>query len=204
MIAASSRDRLSRFTVMILISAAALAPGIGCVLKEPQEIELPPRPTAAQETKSIIDRIEGSKPAPDADGTRLKKAADSVFSRTFGALVTEGLLAQLPSAACFADGCLFQAVFPDRCSQLRADLITSSDRGVALLEWPGVVSRTQPITGTDGRVSVTWALFISAKQYPLLDKIPRPGSPNTPPPVPPCPRRGLTSTQGNGPVLEAK
>jgi hypothetical protein len=185
---------LPAFAVFAVFAAFAafLVLGAACASKqEPRELEpvLPVRPTAEQETKSVTDVIEASQQAPDAvTAAKIKTAADSVFNRTFGALIAAKLIVGTPRETCFAAGCLFRVVFADRCAQLRGDVLYTSDRNVALLEWPGTIARTPPITVPgSAQVNVTWALYLTPKQYDLLSMIPRPGGTTYPPPVPPCP-----------------
>jgi hypothetical protein len=174
--------------------AALVLVHAGCATMEPTEIELSPlRPSAEQETKRVTDIIESSKAAPAEIAPTLQRASTSVLARSFGALVEEKLVVGMPELTCFAEGCLYRVVYVNRCAQLRADAVFTSDRSLALLEWPGSVGRTPPITGANGQVSVTWTLYLTAKQYPLLGKIPRPGGTTFPPPVPPCPLQRGTS-----------
>jgi hypothetical protein len=158
----------------------------------------PPRLNAQQETKRVTDIIEGSKPAPADVTAKLKDKSDNVLKRSFAGLFSEKLIVGTPTLDCFTEGCLYRVVFTDRCAQLRADALFFSERTLPLLEWPGSVGRTPPITGANGQVSVTWTLYLTPAQYPQLDKIPRSDAP-TPLPVPPCPRQGGTSPAGVAP-----
>ena len=114
-----------------------------------------------------IGLVKAAQPAPDGIGAKLKAAAEAVFERSFGLATTDQGAAVRPVAECSANGCFFNVVYPDRCSQLRADAIFSSRRSPIISQWPGSVTRTPPIKqGTSQAVSVTWALFITPDQIP--------------------------------------
>jgi hypothetical protein len=180
---------------MAALSAAFV---LGACIPEEVEIKPPVRPTAQQETANVIALVRGSQHPPDGVGAKLKSAAETVFARSFGAPITDrGTTAGGPMAECFANGCLFNVVYADRCAQLRADMVFSSRRSPIISQWPGTVTRTPPIKGDGNTVSVTWALFITPDRYPELDKILQGGGP--PPPPPPV---AACTTNTPSPVLQ--
>lgn len=184
-----SRQLLSFLLPLTLVGLSMAA---GACIPEETEMKPPERPalapTAQQETANVIGLVKGSPHAPDAIGAKLKAAAEAVFERSFGLANTDQGAAARPMAECFANGCLFNVVYPDRCSQLRADMIFSTHRSPIVSQWPGSVTRTPPIKlENSSAVSVTWALFITPDRYPELDKIIQgPPPPPPPSPVPAC------------------
>lgn len=194
-----SRQLLS-FGLPLALLGLSIAAG-ACI---PEETELrpaerPPKPpTAQEETANVIGLVKGSQRAPDAVAAKLKAAAEAVFERSFGLASTDQGAAVRPMAECFANGCFLNVVYPDRCSQLRADAIFSSRRSPIISQWPGSVTRTPPIKqGNSQAVSVTWALFITPDRYPELDRVIQgPPDPPPPPPVAAC------SAPKPSPILE--
>lgn len=180
------------FSFGLPLAFLALSVATGACIPEETEMKPPerpaPPPTAQQETANVIALVKGSQHAPDAVGAKLKAAAEAVFQRSFGLASTDQGAAVRPMAECFANGCLFNVVYDDRCAQLRADAVFASRRSPINSQWPGSVTRTPPIKqGTSDAVSVTWALFISPDQYPALDRIIQgPPPPPPPPPVAAC------------------
>lgn len=192
--------QLLLFGLPLTLIGLSIAAG-ACI---PEETELrpaerPPRPpTAQEETANVIGLVKGSQPAPDHIGGKLKAAAEAVFERSFGLASTDQGAAVRPMAECSANGCLLNVVYPDRCSQLRADAIFSSRRSPIISQWPGSVTRTPPIKqGNSPAVSVTWALFITPDRYHELDRVIKgPPDPPPPPPVAAC------SAPQPSPILE--
>lgn len=182
--------QLFSFGLPLTFLGLSIAAG-GCI---PEEVNLrPPEsqqkpPSAQEETANVIGLVRGSQHAPDAVGGKLKAAAEAVFERSFGVAMTDQGAAVRPMAECFANGCLFNVVYPNRCEQLRADAVFSARRSPIISQWPGSVTRTPPIKqGNGDAVSVTWALFISPDKYPELDRIIQgPPQPPPPPPVAAC------------------
>jgi hypothetical protein len=178
--------QLFSFGLPLTLLGLSIAAG-ACI---PEEIELrpaerPPRtPSAQEETANVIGLVKAAQPAPDGVGPKLKAAAEAVFERSFGLATTDQGAPVRPVAECSANGCFLNVVYPDRCSQLRADAIFSSRRSPIISQWPGSVTRTPPIKqGNSQAVSVTWALFITPDRYRELDRVIQ-GPPDPPPPPP--------------------
>ena len=184
---------LARQCSSLAIIALSAAVALGACIPEEVEIKPPVRPTPQQETANVVALVRGSQHVPDVVGSKLKSAAEKVFASSFGAPITDrGTTAAGPMAECFANGCLFNVVYADRCAQLRADAVFSSRRSPIISQWPGTVTRTPPIKGDGNTVSVTWALFITPDKYPELDRILQGGGPPPPPP----PVAACTTTKG--------
>src|SRR5581483_9481481 len=151
------------------IAAGACIP-VDAELRPPEK---PPRPpTAQEETANVIGLVKSSQRLPEPVGAKLKAAAEAVFQRSFGLARTDPGAPGSPMADCFANGCLFDVVYADRCTQLRADAIFSSRQSPIISQWPGAVTRTPPIKQPNSNaVSVTWALFITPDRYGELDRI---------------------------------
>ncbi len=178
----------SRSWVVVLgFASVAVVSAAGCVCTG-QEIEVPRRPTAQEETSAVKDLVKDQRLGPDAltpdVQARLTTASRTVFSQTFGSLIAARLLVESP-VECHVGGCFIDVTFVDRCAQLRAEAFFTN-RGAPIYQWPGVVSRTPPIANAQGQVTETWAFLINPKQYDLLAKV---GStePPPPPPVAACP-----------------
>jgi len=178
------------FSFGLPLTLLGLSITAGACIPEETEMKPPerpaPPPTAQQETANVIALVRGSPHAPDAVGPKLKAAAEAVFERSFGLASTDQGAAVRPMAECFANGCLFNVIYPDRCSQLRADVVFSTHRSPIVSQWPGSVTRTPPIGGAGNTVSVTWALFITPDRYADLDRIIQGPPPPPPPPVQAC------------------
>ena len=154
-----SRSWSSCLLLMVGVSlASCVTTGGEADLAKP----IPPRPTPAQETQSVIGAVNKSgEVAPDIQPV-LQKAAASAFAETFGA--PGGDLVQVEDKGCFASGCLFQVTYRDRCVEQVFKRRLTETADARLRSWPGTIYQTPPVAQPDGRIQATWTLLISDSQ----------------------------------------
>jgi hypothetical protein len=124
--------------------------------------KLPKAQSPEEETKTVVEAVQGSGDAAADVKDLLSRAADAVFDQTFGSSTPDA--ERSGKASCYRGGCLHHVIYRDQCAALDAKRAAIEIPNARLLDWPGAIYKTPAVRLADGRLDVTWALLVADPQ----------------------------------------